>query len=89
MGRNNVAVTGEDVDLGIRLFLNKNIFVLNESLQSFHWPHPKEMANIKEQSAVAAKKIHKKYGLWETSFYGLDESEEKYSLNKAIVQLKS
>ncbi|WP_084186861.1 glycosyltransferase [Andreprevotia chitinilytica] len=75
---------GEDVDLGVRLYLNKNLFTMERTACSFHWPHKKEVADHKESSANAAERIHNKYNLWVTSFYGKDLRDEKYSLNKVI-----
>ncbi|MCB7134989.1 glycosyltransferase [Cellulosimicrobium marinum] len=75
---------GEDVDLGVRLFQRNNLFVMDRSARSFHWPHEKEVADLRESSANAADRIHEKYGLWVTSFYGKDLQDEKYSLNKVI-----
>lgn len=75
---------GEDVDLGVRLFQRNNLFVMDRSARSFHWPHPQEVDSLRESSAVAAERIHAKYGLWVTAFYGKDLQDEKYSLNKAI-----
>ncbi|WP_084186862.1 glycosyltransferase [Andreprevotia chitinilytica] len=75
---------GEDVDLGVRLYLNNNLFTMEKSACSFHWPHKKEVDNHKESSANAAERIHNKYNLWVTSFYGKDLQDEKYSLNKVI-----
>jgi glycosyltransferase involved in cell wall biosynthesis len=75
---------GEDVDLGVRLFLNKNLFLLCRSATSFHWPTRKDTEDLKEKSAVAAQKIHRKYKLWETSYYGMGSADDKYSLNKVI-----
>ncbi|QBC43453.1 glycosyltransferase [Iodobacter fluviatilis] len=75
---------GEDVDLGVRLHLNNNQFVMEKDAVSFHWPHKKEVDDQKIQSEIAAIRIHKKYQLWSTSFYGKDLNDAKYSLNKVI-----
>lgn len=75
---------GEDVDLGVRLFQRNNLFVMERTARSFHWPHEKEVEDLRESSANAADRIHEKYGLWVTSFYGKDLQDEKYSLNKVI-----
>ncbi|UTH73169.1 glycosyltransferase [Chromobacterium sp. IIBBL 290-4] len=75
---------GEDVDLGVRLFQNNNLFMLDKAACSFHWPHPKEVDNQRASSERAALRIHRKYNLWLTSFYGMDLNDEKYSLNKVI-----
>ena len=75
---------GEDVDLGVRLFLNDNLFILAKSAASFHWPTLKDTEDLKEKSAIAARKIHRKYNLRETSCYGMESADDKYSLNKAI-----
>lgn len=80
---------GEDVDLGVRLFQNENMFLLEEKAESIHWPHKKIVSDHFKQSALAAQRIHRKYNLWTTSFYGLPTSDEKYSLNKAIKQFRS
>ncbi|PFG44858.1 GT2 family glycosyltransferase [Isoptericola jiangsuensis] len=76
---------GEDVDLGVRLFQLGDRFVMDRSARSFHWPHAKEVSDLKESSATAAERIHRKYDLWTTSFYGKDLQNEKYSLNKVIL----
>lgn len=75
---------GEDVDLGVRLFQRNNLFLMDRDARSFHWPHAKEVSDLKESSASAADRIHSKYNLWTTSFYGRDLQNEKYSLNKVI-----
>ncbi|QJW34829.1 glycosyltransferase [Cellulosimicrobium protaetiae] len=75
---------GEDVDLGVRLFQRNNLFVMERAARSFHWPHEKEVDDLHESSANAADRIHEKYGLWVTSFYGKDLQDDKYSLNKVI-----
>ncbi|SDR90244.1 Glycosyl transferase family 2 [Paraoerskovia marina] len=75
---------GEDVDLGVRLFQRNNLFLMDRAARSFHWPHVKEVSDLKESSASAADRIHSKYNLWTTSFYGRDLQNEKYSLNKVI-----
>lgn len=77
---------GEDVDLGIRLFLNKNQFVMNKTICSFHWPHPKEVSDSDDHSNDAARRIHEKYQIWQTSFYNVDHREDGVPLNK-IIQL--
>lgn len=78
---------GEDVDLGVRLFLNKNLFMLSKSAASFHWPTKKDTNELKKKSAVAAQKIHRKYRLWETSYYATESTDDKFSLNKAITEM--
>lgn len=75
---------GEDVDLGVRLFQNNNLFTMERAACSFHWPHQKEVSDHRQQAEVAAQRIHQKYQLWTTSFYGKDLQDEKYSLNKVI-----
>ncbi len=75
---------GEDVDLGVRLFQNNNLFTMERQACSFHWPHQKEVSDHKQHAEVAAQRIHQKYRLWTTSFYGKDLQDEKYSLNKVI-----
>ncbi|WP_278235747.1 glycosyltransferase [Isoptericola sp. AK164] len=75
---------GEDVDLGVRLFRQDNVFVMDRAARSLHWPHAKEVDDLQESSATAAERIHRKYDLWTTSFYGKDLQNEKYSLNKVI-----
>lgn len=75
---------GEDVDLGVRLFLQNNRFVVNTSICSIHFPHQKLIADHKQESENAGKKIHQKYQLWQTAFYGCDLGESKFSLNKVI-----
>lgn len=76
---------GEDVDLGVRLFLNKNRFQLARNARSFHWPHANDMNEKKSKSYSAGLKIHKKYGLWSTSYYAKESDDEKFSLNKEIL----
>ncbi|TQV88665.1 glycosyltransferase [Aliikangiella coralliicola] len=75
---------GEDVDLGVRLFMNNNRYIVDKSICSLHWPHKKYVEDHNKESETAAQKIHKKYNLWQTSFYGVDLNNEKYSLNKVI-----
>ncbi|MGR5148958.1 glycosyltransferase [Photobacterium alginatilyticum] len=75
---------GEDVDLGVRLFLNNNMFIMNKSICSFHWPHPKEVSDHENASDNAAKTIHNKYNLWQTSFYNVKHKGEPLPLNKII-----
>ncbi|GLQ73068.1 glycosyltransferase [Vibrio penaeicida] len=75
---------GEDVDLGIRLFLNKNKYVMNKAICSLHWPHPKEVADSDEHSNSAAQRIHEKYNIWQTSFYNIDHREGGVPLNRII-----
>ncbi|CCN47433.1 putative Glycosyltransferase involved in cell wall biogenesis [Vibrio nigripulchritudo MADA3029] len=77
---------GEDVDLGIRLFLNKNEYVMNKAICSLHWPHPKEVSDSDEHSNSAARRIHEKYNIWQTSFYNIDHREDGVPLNR-IIQL--
>ncbi|MGF1724845.1 glycosyltransferase [Photobacterium nomapromontoriensis] len=78
---------GEDVDLGVRLFLNNNMFIVDKSMSSFHWPHPKEVKDTGESSKSAAKIIHSKYNIWQTSYYNLDYSINDLPLNKLIKEL--
>jgi len=75
---------GEDVDLGVRLFLQHNRFIVNKNICSVHCPHQKQIADHKHESENAGKKIHHKYQLWQTAFYGCDLGESKFSLNKVI-----
>ena len=75
---------GEDVDLGVRLFLNNNMFVMNKSICSFHWPHPKEVADHEDSSNSAAETIHNKYNIWQTSFYNIVHEGKSLPLNKII-----
>ncbi|OQP35358.1 glycosyltransferase [Pantoea latae] len=75
---------GEDVDLGVRLFLQNNRFVVDPDICSLHVPHKKLVADHKGESENAGKKIHAKYQLWQTAFYGCDLGESKFSLNKVI-----
>lgn len=77
---------GEDVDLGIRLFLNKNEYVMNKAICSLHLPHPKEVSDSDEHSNSAARRIHEKYNIWQTSFYNIDHREDGVPLNR-IIQL--
>ena len=80
---------GEDVDLGVRLFRNNNMFIVDKSMASFHWPHPKEVKDIGESSKSAAELIHSKYNIWQTSYYNLDHEINDLPLNKLIKVLKS
>lgn len=75
---------GEDVDLGVRLFLQNNRFIVDREICSVHCPHQKQIADHKNESEIAGKKIHQKYQLWQTAFYGCDLGESKFSLNKVI-----
>ncbi len=78
---------GEDVDLAIRLFMNNHVFYFDRNICSFHWPHKKQVADVKEKSAKAAMKLHRRYKLWQTSFYKymeMDDLHAKFSLNMAI-----
>ena len=77
---------GEDVDMGVRLFMQNNRFIVNRLLCSIHFPHDKLVQDHKNDSETAGKKIHQKYQLWQTSFYGCDLGESKFSLNKVIRQ---
>ncbi|WP_087026770.1 glycosyltransferase [Thaumasiovibrio subtropicus] len=77
---------GEDVDLGVRLFMANNQFVMKKEICSFHWPHPKEVNNHDDHSNDAAQRIHQKYNLWQTSYYNIDHREDGVPLNK-IIQL--
>ncbi|MGF1766728.1 glycosyltransferase [Enterovibrio makurazakiensis] len=79
---------GEDVDLGVRLFLNNNMFIVDKSMASFHWPHPKEVHDTGESSKSAAQLIHDKYDIWQTSYYNLDHEINDLPLNKLIKVLK-
>ncbi|MCP4324231.1 MAG: glycosyltransferase [Psychromonas sp.] len=79
---------GEDIDLGVRLFLNNNMFIVDKSMCSFHWPHPKEVKDISESSSRAAELIHKKYNIWQTSYYKLENQINNLPLNKLIKVLK-
>jgi len=75
---------GEDVDLGVRLYLANNRFRVSPSLCSIHWPHEKEVSDHRAETESAAQRIHEKYRLWQTAFYNVDLNDEKYSLNKVI-----
>lgn len=75
---------GEDVDLGVRLFQQNNRFIVSEKICSVHCPHEKHVNDHKGEAETAGKKIHQKYNLWQTSFYGCDLGESKFSLNKVI-----
>ncbi|MCE0555349.1 MULTISPECIES: glycosyltransferase [unclassified Motilimonas] len=78
---------GEDVDLGIRLFKAGSQFYLDRDICSFHWPHPEEGEDNKnEQGVHIAQDLHKKYQLWETSFYGDLYGEPNMSLNEVIAR---
>lgn len=80
---------GEDVDLGVRLYLANNKFLVSTELSSIHWPHKKEVCDHKAQTENAAIRIHKKYNLWQTAFYNIDLNDEKYSLNKVIYTISA
>lgn len=75
---------GEDVDLGVRLYLANNRYLMSPSLCSIHWPHEKEVNDHKAETESAAQRINEKYHLWQTAFYNVDLNDEKYSLNKVI-----
>nr|PMI68117.1 glycosyl transferase [Vibrio lentus] len=75
---------GEDVDLGIRLFMNNNKFVVDRGLCSVHWPHEKEVSDKAEEANSAAMRIHDKYNIWQTSFYSVPIEDKIFSLNKSI-----
>ncbi|MCG7586283.1 glycosyl transferase, partial [Photobacterium sp. OFAV2-7] len=49
-----------------------------------HWPHPKEVSDHENASNNAAKTIHNKYNLWQTSFYNVKHKGEPLPLNKII-----
>ncbi|WFO49857.1 glycosyltransferase [Aeromonas veronii] len=80
---------GEDVDLGVRLHRNNNLFILQRNAVSIHWPHSKRVENYSSKAEMAAKKIHMKYSYWTTSFYGVDIGGQKYPLNKTIHLINS
>ena len=75
---------GEDVDLGIRLFMNNNKFVVDRGLCSVHWPHEKEVSDKAAEANNAAMRIHDKYNIWQTSFYSIPIEDKIFSLNKSI-----
>ncbi|PNQ53954.1 glycosyl transferase, partial [Vibrio agarivorans] len=75
---------GEDVDLGIRLFMNNNKFFIDKELCSVHWPHEKEVDDKAAEANNAAMRIHEKYNLWQTYFYNVPIEDEIFSLNKSI-----
>ncbi|RJG42430.1 glycosyltransferase [Motilimonas pumila] len=78
---------GEDVDLGIRLFQAGSRFHMQKDICSFHWPHPEEGEESKNNEGVnIAQDLHKKYQLWETSFYGDLYGEPHMSLNEVIAR---
>lgn len=61
---------GEDVDLGIRLYLDGCEFALADGVESVHWPHETDSNLLKEKRALeCAKALHRKYGLWQTEYY--------------------
>ena len=68
--------------------MNNNFFMMIPDASSIHWPHKKQVENHSEKSKRATIKIHEKYDLWMTSFYGADVSGENYSLNKIISLLQ-
>ncbi|OEE60106.1 glycosyl transferase [Enterovibrio norvegicus FF-454] len=80
---------GEDVDLGVRLFRNNNMFIVDKSMASFHWPHPKEVKDTSDSSKSAAELIHSKYNIWQTSYYNLDHEINDLPLNKLIKVMKT
>ncbi len=78
---------GEDVDLGIKLFLRNNIFYTDNTITSFHWPHPKAVSDIKEETYQCGLALHERYNLWQTAFYrflGSPKRHPLFSLNMAI-----
>lgn len=82
---------GEDVDLGIRLFLQGCQFVLAEQVESYHYPHITDSNIQKECTALAcAKKLHDKYGLWQTDYYNYNEDHAVMTpLNLMITRMKA
>lgn len=75
---------GEDVDLGVRLFQQNNRFTIDREICSVHCPHEKHTPDHHKESENAGKRIHQKYNLWQTAFYGCGLGEGKFSLNKVI-----
>lgn len=80
---------GEDVDLGVRLFIANNKFYMSPDICSIHVPHKKETDDHNQASESAASKINEKYRLWQTSYYNLPSNDEKFSLNKTIYKFIS
>ncbi len=74
---------GEDVDLGIRLFLNNNLFKVDKSICSFHYPHERiSMGEALKTAHSRLNYIHEKYNLWQTEYYLKFFSEDKPKLNR-------
>ncbi|HJO93972.1 MAG TPA: glycosyltransferase [Victivallales bacterium] len=82
---------GEDIDLGIRLFNNNNIFLLNDTAPSFHWPHKKNISNDKKRASGLMSYINKKYSLWQTANHYLlmdpEVGHKNLSMNTALKTL--
>ncbi|MCP4177502.1 MAG: glycosyltransferase [bacterium] len=82
---------GEDIDLGIRLFNNNNIFMLNDTAPSFHWPHKKNIDDDKKRSSDLMSYINKKYKLWQTANHYLlmdpGVGHKNLSMNIALKKL--
>jgi len=78
---------GEDTDLGIRLYLNNNAFVLDRKACSLHWPHKKAVTDVAASAHEAALALHRKYNLWQTRFFGVIDPAKghpNFSVNMAI-----
>ena len=76
---------GEDQDLGIRLFLRNNVFVLDKLAISVHLPHDDHQEKISLDNKCKFHDFHKKYQLWQTRYYTLfDDVPHDISLNAAI-----
>jgi GT2 family glycosyltransferase len=85
-----VAWGGEDVDLGIRLFKAGTEFYMNRDVCSFHWPHPEEGEEDKNQEGInIAQTLHDKYQLEETSYYGKVYDNPNMSLNEVLFNLSN
>ncbi len=78
---------GEDTDLGIRLYLNNNAFVMDKKACSLHWPHTKAVTDVAASALESALALHRKYNLWQTRFFGVIDpakGHQNFSINMAI-----
>lgn len=75
---------GEDIDLGIRLYLANNQFIASPKLFSIDWPHPRDTIDYAAHAERASVRLHEKYNLWKTAPYRCELNKENHYLNKAI-----
>ncbi|WP_440617041.1 glycosyltransferase [Cysteiniphilum sp. 6C5] len=82
---------GEDVDLGIRLYLQGNCFLLNKQALGFHCYHDNNDSKDDSQTLAKSLELHQRYQLWQTCYYkyigenlALSKLGGKLSLNVAI-----